>query len=128
MPDNPPPAELGTHRDELPYFAGRKAELSALGRNWTPPASTAKKHSTRPSRMACWRKIRQAPSPSASHRSTPTWWNLGDDFAFVPKRLAAVVNGLAHTAAAAEVTTSLLGPVPPSPGNCYGRVVGDVLR
>ena len=30
MPDNPPPAEFGTHRDELPYFAGRKAELSAL--------------------------------------------------------------------------------------------------
>ena len=27
---NPPPAELGTHRDALPYFAGRKAELSAL--------------------------------------------------------------------------------------------------
>ena len=27
---NPPPVELGTHRDELPYFAGRKAELSAL--------------------------------------------------------------------------------------------------
>ena len=30
MPDNPPPAELGTHRDELPYFAGRKTELVAL--------------------------------------------------------------------------------------------------
>ena len=30
MPDNPPPAELGTHRDELPYFAGRKTELTAL--------------------------------------------------------------------------------------------------
>ena len=30
MPDNPPPAELGTHRDELPYFAGRKTELIAL--------------------------------------------------------------------------------------------------
>lgn len=24
MPDNPPSAELGTHRDELPYFAGRR--------------------------------------------------------------------------------------------------------
>ena len=30
MPDNPPPAELGTHRDELPYFAGREDELYAL--------------------------------------------------------------------------------------------------
>ena len=30
MPDNPPSAELGTHRDELPYFAGRKTELVAL--------------------------------------------------------------------------------------------------
>ena len=32
MPNNPPPAELGTHRDELPYFAGRKTELSALNK------------------------------------------------------------------------------------------------
>ena len=32
MPDNPPSAELGTHRDELPYFAGRKTELVALGK------------------------------------------------------------------------------------------------
>ncbi len=30
MPNNPPPADLGTHRDELPYFAGRRAELAAL--------------------------------------------------------------------------------------------------
>ena len=30
MPNNPLPAELGTHRDELPYFAGRGAELAAL--------------------------------------------------------------------------------------------------
>ena len=30
MPDNPPSAELGTHRDELPYFAGREDELYAL--------------------------------------------------------------------------------------------------
>ena len=29
---NPPPAELGTHRDELPYFAGRKTELTALSK------------------------------------------------------------------------------------------------
>ncbi len=32
MPNNPSPAELGTHRDELPYFAGRKTELSALSK------------------------------------------------------------------------------------------------
>ena len=32
MPNNPPPAELGTHRNELPYFAGRKTELSALSK------------------------------------------------------------------------------------------------
>ena len=30
MPNNLPPAEHGTHRDELPYFAGRKTELIAL--------------------------------------------------------------------------------------------------
>ena len=29
---NPPATELGTHRDQLPYFAGRKAELYALGK------------------------------------------------------------------------------------------------
>lgn len=30
MRNNPPPAALGTHRDETPYFAGRKAEVSDL--------------------------------------------------------------------------------------------------
>lgn len=30
MPKAPPPAELGTQRDALPYFAGREAELTAL--------------------------------------------------------------------------------------------------
>ena len=40
MPNNPPPAELGTHRDELPYFAGRKAELSALGQRLRRLCST----------------------------------------------------------------------------------------
>ena len=28
MRNNPRPAALGTHRDELPHFAGRKAEVS----------------------------------------------------------------------------------------------------
>lgn len=31
MSKAPPPAELGTQRDALPYFAGREAELTALG-------------------------------------------------------------------------------------------------
>ena len=32
MPYKPPAPELGTHRDQLPYFAGRKAELAALAK------------------------------------------------------------------------------------------------
>ena len=30
MRNNPPPAEIGIHRDALPHFAGRKAEVSDL--------------------------------------------------------------------------------------------------
>ena len=40
MRNDPPPPELGTHRDALPYFAGRKAELSALGKRLTRLLST----------------------------------------------------------------------------------------
>ena len=40
MLNNPPPAELGTHRDELPYFAGRKTELSALNKRLGRRCST----------------------------------------------------------------------------------------
>ena len=40
MLNTPPPTELGTHRDELPYFAGRKAELSALGQRLRRLCST----------------------------------------------------------------------------------------
>ena len=40
MSYNPPLAKLGTHRDELPYFAGHKAERSCvkrrLGRQYSP--------------------------------------------------------------------------------------------
>ena len=41
MRNNPPPAELGTQRDALPYFAGRKAELAALGKRLARLRSTA---------------------------------------------------------------------------------------
>lgn len=38
---SPPPVEIGTHRDELPYFAGRKAELSALRKRLRRLCATA---------------------------------------------------------------------------------------